>query len=340
MLLSSLFRYKDIVIQCHDYPDADAIASGFALYRYFINNGIACRLVYSGEQRISRSGLRKMTTLLDIPIRYVREIRRPELLITVDCQYGEGNITGFAAENIAIIDHHEKCVESGELVEIQSMLGSCSTLIYLLLKQEGFDVNSDRRISTALYYGLCTDTNDFSDIITKADMEMLRYLEVDYSIIEAVKNASANSIELEMSDNLEIDTYRVNDIEYAIVGTKISDPNVLGLINDRILKQYKLKLCVVYNELNSGYKLSVRCPGKQASAHDIAVYITRHIGNGGGHKSKAGGIILKDELEQSEISNIRDYLRDRIEKYILREKTNTPGVSGKAKFIKPKLKVL
>ena len=35
MRLSELLDYNDIVIQCHDNPDADALASGYALFWYF-----------------------------------------------------------------------------------------------------------------------------------------------------------------------------------------------------------------------------------------------------------------------------------------------------------------
>ena len=34
MRLCELLKFDDIVIQCHDYPDADTVASGLALYRY------------------------------------------------------------------------------------------------------------------------------------------------------------------------------------------------------------------------------------------------------------------------------------------------------------------
>ena len=35
MQLAHLKDFEQIVIQCHDYPDADAVASGFGLYTYF-----------------------------------------------------------------------------------------------------------------------------------------------------------------------------------------------------------------------------------------------------------------------------------------------------------------
>ena len=51
MTLEDLLRYKDIVIQCHDDPDADAIASGYALLKYLQSKGKSPRLVYSGGRK-------------------------------------------------------------------------------------------------------------------------------------------------------------------------------------------------------------------------------------------------------------------------------------------------
>ena len=34
MELKELLNYQNIVVQCHDNPDADAVASGYAVYQY------------------------------------------------------------------------------------------------------------------------------------------------------------------------------------------------------------------------------------------------------------------------------------------------------------------
>ena len=39
MLLQNLNKYKEIVIQMHDNPDADAVGSAYALYNYFCQRG-------------------------------------------------------------------------------------------------------------------------------------------------------------------------------------------------------------------------------------------------------------------------------------------------------------
>ena len=60
MRLSELLKFDDIVIQCHDNPDADAIASGYALYCFLKANGKKARIIYSGRNTIRKSNLKHM----------------------------------------------------------------------------------------------------------------------------------------------------------------------------------------------------------------------------------------------------------------------------------------
>ena len=109
MQLRDLLNYKNIVIQCHDNPDADAIASGFALKWFFTLNGKDVKFIYRGRNAIQKSNLLIMIKELEIPIEYAPFISEdPDLLITVDCQYGEKNVTKTNAKKVAIIDHHRK----------------------------------------------------------------------------------------------------------------------------------------------------------------------------------------------------------------------------------------
>ena len=47
MKLRELLKYNDIVIQCHDNPDADALASAYGVASYFELHGKKTRIVYS-----------------------------------------------------------------------------------------------------------------------------------------------------------------------------------------------------------------------------------------------------------------------------------------------------
>ena len=164
MRLKELLKYDDIVIQCHDNPDADAIASGYAVYCFLKAYRKNPRLIYSDRNTIRKSNLKLMVSELHIPITHVEKLDAPELLVTVDCQYGESNVTMHEAKNIAVIDHHRISGKVPELHEIRNKFGSCSTVLWHMLKEEDFAINSDIRLSTALYYGLYTDTNEFTEI--------------------------------------------------------------------------------------------------------------------------------------------------------------------------------
>lgn len=98
MRLSDLEPYNPITIQCHDNPDADTLGAGYGLYCYFQSRGKQVRWFYSGKNRIQKSNLKLLVEELKLPIEYVKPVggKLPPvegLLITVDCQYGAGNIT-------------------------------------------------------------------------------------------------------------------------------------------------------------------------------------------------------------------------------------------------------
>ena len=68
MKLSELLSYPSVIVQCHDNPDADAIASGWALYKYFKKNNVPVRFIYGGKFEIKKSNLMLMVSNFNIPI--------------------------------------------------------------------------------------------------------------------------------------------------------------------------------------------------------------------------------------------------------------------------------
>ncbi|HYH04282.1 MAG TPA: DHH family phosphoesterase [Bacillota bacterium] len=297
MNLAQFNGYHDIVIQCHDYPDADALASGFGLYRYFATQNKNVRLVYSGKAPIQKSNLVMMVQELQIPVEYVQELQpEPELLITVDCQYGEGNVTRLSAKQVAVIDHHEQCQAAGEWTEIKSSYGSCATLVYSLLSEAGFPVNAYRELATALYYGLYMDTDGFGEIRHPRDLDLIEDLKVNTLLLEQLKNSNFSLAELETAGIALLRHTYDETHRFALFRANPCDANILGFISDLVLQVDRIDVCVVYNEQEYGYKLSVRSCRRDATANDLARYLTWQLGNGGGHKQKAGGFIIKSKF--------------------------------------------
>ena len=296
MRLSELEAYDPITIQCHDNPDADTLASGYGLFCYFKSKGRRVRLVYSGRNKIQKSNLRLMVEKLKLPIEYIEaaqgERRQIDgLLITVDCQYGSGNVTGLEGEHVAVIDHHPLEGSPLPLCIISSSMGSCSTLVWKLLQEEGYDANSDEYLGTALYYGLYTDTSQFAELCNPLDLDMRESLRVDMGLITLFRNSNLSLKELEIAGVALIRYSYNDDYEFAVIKAQPCDPNILGLISDFLLQVDAIRTCVVFNEAGDGYKFSVRSCVREVNANELAAFLAQGMGSGGGHYEKAGGFI-------------------------------------------------
>lgn len=320
MKLVDLDRYNNIVVQCHDNPDGDAIASGYALYKYFLAKGKSVRFIYSGRNQIAKSNLVLLLKEYKIPIEYVdasEELGLGDdgLLLTVDCQYGAGNVTKFSAKNVAIIDHHQVEIENVEMNIIRSDLGSCATLCWILLNEAGFVIDDDEGVGTCLYYGLFTDTNQFSELYNPLDRDMMDQLPCDKSFITTLKNSNISLGELEVA-GVAMLRYSFNEEHhFAIIKSQPCDPNILGLISDFLLQVDTIRICVVFNEVADGYKLSIRSCVKEVNASELAAYLTEGIGSGGGHYEKAGGFISEKLFREKYSLNAEGYFNTRLTEY-------------------------
>ena len=281
MKLNELLEFNHIVIQCHDNPDADAIASGYGIYSYLRANGRQARLIYGGREPVKKSNLTLMVEMLDIPIEYVRELEEPELLLTVDCRYGEKNVQRFPGGTVAVIDHHKARMEElPAMGEVRDNYGACATIVWDMLCEEGFDVGADEKLATALYYGLFMDTGKLQELCHPKDKDLRDALEF---------RCNKTSLFLFQNNNLSLDELRIAgealagyeyhpDDRFAIAQAKRCDPNILGVISDILIEAESVDVCVVCCMLDGGAKLSVRSCVRETRADEIAAYIAQGVG--------------------------------------------------------------
>jgi phosphoglycolate phosphatase len=298
MSLRDFLSFQDIVIQCHDNPDADALASGYALHRYLTRMGKSPRFVYRGKNRIQKSNLLIMLEKLQIPVSYEPDFaEEPELLITVDCQYGQRNVTKTPAETVAVIDHHQISTSLPPLSEVRSTLGSCSTLVWDLIRSEGLSIKDDVLLSTALYYGLYTDTNRLSEVSHPLDRDMLDDLAINRSLITEMSNSNISLKELQITGKAILSYEYFEDNRYLILESEPCDPNILGVISDFSLETADVDVCLAYYVSPLEIKFSVRSCTKEVHANELADFLARDLGGGGGHIYKAGGTIRPEKLD-------------------------------------------
>lgn len=298
MRLSDLLQFDGIVIQCHNDPDADAIASGFGVWRYLQAHGKRARLIYGGGRPIQKSNVTWMVEQLAIPMEYVTTLEeRPQLLLTVDCQPGGKNVQSFPALQKVAIDHHpvdRDAPPDPALLgtDIRDDYGACATIIWTLLCGAGYDLGGDQSLATALYYGLFMDTCKFQDLYHITDRQMRDVLDplCDGQLLDELKTRNISFEELRVVGRALADCRR--EERFTIAQAEPCDPNLLGIIADQMLETDGVDVCVAFCMLPGGAKISVRSCLQEARADDVANRLT----GGGGHARKAGGFLPNGKL--------------------------------------------
>ena len=118
---------------------------------------------------------------------------------------------------------------------IVSSLGSCTTLVWKLLSNEGFCLVDYPYLETALYYGLYTDTGQFAELYNPLDMDMRESLHFDKNLITLFRNSNLSLRELEIAGVAMIRYSYNDDYHFAVIQAQPCDPNILGLISDFLL---------------------------------------------------------------------------------------------------------
>ncbi|MCL2160034.1 MAG: DHH family phosphoesterase [Oscillospiraceae bacterium] len=304
MKLSELTAYKNIVLQAHNIPDADTVSCAFVLQKYFERHNCKAKIIYGGPAKITKPSLKIFIEALGVEIEKVSEIPPPELLITVDCQYGAGNVQMFPCEKFAVIDHHRIEIAESDLCEINSTFGSCATLVYsMLLKETGSeDFLQEDKIRTALYYGLFTDTNGLSELWHPMDRD-LADIRFDKALIKKLKNATITMPELSIVSGALNKSEIVEKI--GLFKAAPCDQNILGFSNDIAMQVDSLDACVFYSITNGGIKLSIRSCCREIMANELAAFLCESFGSGGGSIEKAGGFLKNSE--EYLVSRLKEY---------------------------------
>ncbi len=341
--LERLLDFDRIVIQAHNNPDADAIASGYGILAYLKAHGYRQGKAGEGQKTVrfvyEDGGIRKpnlvlLAEYLGDPIEQTSHIGKADLLLYVDCQPGERNVGRFVEEQEenrvfqrAVIDHHQ-VREAGRLPSLQRLCnyGSCATLVWQMLREAGYDVDEDEKLSTALYYGLFTDTNKLEEIFHPCDKDMRDQLKFNTGTITFFRNSNLSVRDLEIvSETLRNyqsrEGYDYNsEYKFAVLAAEdCDDQNVLGIISDMLIEVHGIDVCAVYLVYDNYAQLSVRSCIRETRANELARYLTINEKNGGGHLLKAGGRLFKEYVEKAgnsfDAQGIRECLYSRMAEY-------------------------
>jgi nanoRNase/pAp phosphatase (c-di-AMP/oligoRNAs hydrolase) len=323
---------KPHVILLGGHPDPDAIGSALAHRRICERVGVSATIAH--VLPLSRSENRAMVKLLNVPM--VRVQRTEDLeefgyLSLVDASQAEASIVlPKELELLTVVDHHRpKTLPKAPFVDVRHDVCATCT-IYADYAEQGLaplrgEGSDDTATATAMFFGIQTDTDDFS-LATAQDFRAAAYLR-PFCDSDTLSRIGRRSVTAEAMDavggalrNLEV----VRDFAIAGVG-RVSALNrdAIPTAADFILRREDIDTVLVYGIVEDRIDGSLRTT--RASV-DPALFMQNAFGNDatgrpyGGGRADMGGFQIPLGLlaETSDEESLWKLARELVERRVAR----------------------
>ncbi len=324
-------------IATHDNPDPDGLASAFAL-RHLLRSGdngedkVAVEISTSGI--IGRAENRALFNYLNVRITPMEEMM-PEndpAVVLVDTQPKRANnsVPGWVIPR-AIIDHHQDWGTSKNVPfkDIRPNYGATSTILTEYLRDSGLPL--DRKMATALYYGIASETQDLGRGLTRADMRAHKYLFplIDPKRLTRIERARVPRDYFRVF-RLAIERGRIHGpLVISFLGP-VDYPDMVAEVADFLMRLDEIQTSICLGRYKDDFFVSFRTLDEKLNASDLMQKALKGIGSGGGHEGMAGGKASLDDLPDGTVTEKVALLKNRF-----LEVLRLPEGEGERMFGKP-----
>ncbi|MBR5667432.1 MAG: DHH family phosphoesterase [Lachnospiraceae bacterium] len=311
--LADLLRGHRVIIQTHDFPDPDAIASACALKELLSYKGIPSEVMYFGK--IEKINIKMILDMFDLDVKDAKEqkdLSADDYVVTVDGQKNNSNFTNLIGNEVACIDHHPFVTDHPYAFIRHEITGACASIITHWIMEEHMPVSKE--LATLLLYGIKMDTRNFSAGVTHYDITAFDFLN---GIADIGQISHLDNSVLELSDlrayGAAIESISIYDnVGFSYIPFSCPD-GLIASVCEFILSLSSVQMAVVYAERNGGLKFSVRSEVPELNAGKLLHIALKGIGNGGGHMSMAGGLVYPDQRKTlGETRFMEAMIRERI----------------------------
>ena len=277
---------NNIGIVIHQYPDGDAIGSGYALCKALHALGKTARVLC--DHTIPQ----KYVEIIEMP---AEQDFTPEIYVSIDVATVQLMGQNFApiAEKIDLcLDHHMSNTRFGQRNYVDDKAAAAAEIAYDLLCE--LDVTITRDIADCIYIGLCTDTGCFrySNVTPKTHRVAAKMIEQGANFVLINKEM----FDTKSKARIQMEQKALSDMEYYFDGlcalmiiskemiqcTGAQESDLEGLTP--IPRQIEgVLLGITLREKGNGeYKVSLRS-GREINVSKICASL-----GGGGHYCAAG----------------------------------------------------
>lgn len=307
-------RDKDeISVLIHSNPDPDAMATALGVERLAKEVDTEVTIHYPGW--IKHHENRAFRAVLDLTFDHIESAEEigNDYLVVVDHQEPRGFEAAETLEPDAVIDHHDSTYTGdADFVHIESNIGSCSTLLVEYMDEHGLSFKSNKsnpdiseNLATGLYYGIKTDTSDFSREVSDRDYSAAKRLYQRVNTDELFKIANPK-IDAETFE-VKSEAFHTRDVEGPFAISHVGDvenSDTIPQAADELSRLEGISAVVVMGFDNEILRLSGRTYDSRVHMGSALEHALSGIetASAGGHSRMGGGQIDKDYFEEADLS--------------------------------------
>lgn len=315
-LIKLLQDKKNILITTHQFPDPDALASSIALARLLRAKLKEARVQVSIKGEIGggyNAAFAEQSELEATPWDD-KALSKFDAILLCDTQPNfRFSPLPPEVQPFAVIDHHRprgghapKC----SFCDVRVDVGATASIVFSYFMELEVDIPPD--LAATMLFAIETDLAGaagqpgeldnvaLSSLTLLADTRKLytmRYADLPQSVYVAHASGLNNAV--------YYDSVLVTHIE------SIETPETPAIIADFLLRFEPTKWALVTAVRDKSLVLSLRTGG-DGSAANVARRLLRNLGEGGGHRTKAGGSIPLQTGTPAEVERLRTLLRRRL----------------------------
>jgi len=272
----------------HKNPDPDAISSAMALAeiaKHANPKTLTPRIFYEGN--IGHQENRTFVNLLDIKMEHLtpEALSACTYLAIVDCSApGANNDIPLQTKINVIIDHHKEgrhVASQGMFVDIRPGVGATASIMTQYLQE--LDVPVDKRVATALLYGIRTDTKEFTRNVTPQDLNYAGFLLplTDADLLDKIMSPSMSQETLDVIGKAIHERKVQSGYLFANVGY-VMNRDALPQAADLLITLEGVNTALVYGITDNAIVISAR-------NRDIRLHIGNALSEAFGEMGDAGG---------------------------------------------------
>ena len=300
---------ESVLVLTHDNPDPDALASAAGLaFLLEETAGVSTEVGFGGI--IGRAENRALMGEMGVKFRRLQTVEEPAttLIALADTQPRAGN-NSLPPGRIAsiVIDHHplRSDTVAASFADIRPDYGaSCSIVVEYL---RAADLEPDRKLATALFYGVQSETMDLGREVAAADVDASLYLypRSDPAALARIRHARVPAGYLRALHGA-IEVARQHGGVILVPMGRLDYPDMVAEIADLFMHMEGVEWVVALGRYGDQLLLSLRTYDVSAHAGSIVRGVMGDRGSAGGHGMLAGGQLSVKSLSEEEVAALRE----------------------------------